>query len=195
MGWPKGWTSMDPISYGTMDEWLIGFKQSSIEVSYDDANKRKAEKVQEVQSSDVSQAIQHGGTGKQRGLLSEEVLQSGLCKQQGRCETADVALEGKEADSRRMSSVWYKRTSPSTSLRREQGKLGGVQFADALHLLPQVSPRYGIQAWFDGSWEVGVPRVADKIANRVDRLRAIGNGQVSVVAARAWIELNLLNRE
>jgi DNA (cytosine-5)-methyltransferase 1 len=37
--------------------------------------------------------------------------------------------------------------------------------------------------------ESGVGRVADGVAHRVDRLKATGNGQVSVVAARAWREL------
>ena len=39
-----------------------------------------------------------------------------------------------------------------------------------------------------GWWEVepDVGRVADGVANRVDRLRAIGNGQVPAVAALAW---------
>jgi len=31
-----------------------------------------------------------------------------------------------------------------------------------------------------------VPRVAKDIVNRIDRLRAIGNGVLPVVAARAW---------
>ena len=39
-----------------------------------------------------------------------------------------------------------------------------------------------------GWWEVepNVGRVADGVASRVDRLRAIGNGQVPAVAAAAW---------
>lgn len=37
--------------------------------------------------------------------------------------------------------------------------------------------------------ESGVGRVADGVAHRVDRLKAAGNGQVSIVAARAWREL------
>lgn len=37
--------------------------------------------------------------------------------------------------------------------------------------------------------ESGVGRVADGVAHRVDRLKATGNGQVSIVAARAWQEL------
>ena len=35
-----------------------------------------------------------------------------------------------------------------------------------------------------------IPRVAVGIENRIDRLRALGNGQVPMAAARAWIELN-----
>lgn len=42
-------------------------------------------------------------------------------------------------------------------------------------------------AWW--SREPGVPGVADGVANRVDRLRALGNGQVPAVVVRAWREL------
>ena len=44
------------------------------------------------------------------------------------------------------------------------------------------------QSW-RGSWwatECGLDRVAYGVANRVDRLKAIGNGQVPAVAALAW---------
>ena len=46
-----------------------------------------------------------------------------------------------------------------------------------------------------GYWPPGpravddIPRMADGPANRVDRLRALGNGQVSAVVVRAWQEL------
>lgn len=46
--------------------------------------------------------------------------------------------------------------------------------------------RHGV---IDGGWwssSSGIPRVAAKVANRVERLRAIGNGQVPAVAALAW---------
>lgn len=54
----------------------------------------------------------------------------------------------------------------------------------------------GSRAWWDadpadedGAFESGMGRVADGVADRVDRLKAIGNGQVPVVAARAFVEL------
>lgn len=47
----------------------------------------------------------------------------------------------------------------------------------------------GAQWGSGGSWyeaEPSMGRVADGVANRVDRLRALGNGQVPAVAALAW---------
>ena len=38
----------------------------------------------------------------------------------------------------------------------------------------------------DGAFESQLGRVADGVAHRVDRLKAIGNGQVPLVAARAF---------
>ena len=48
---------------------------------------------------------------------------------------------------------------------------------------PQVS-----SAWSNPWWktEPGIYRVDDGVANRMDRLKAIGNGQVPAVAALAW---------
>ena len=47
---------------------------------------------------------------------------------------------------------------------------------------------YGKSSW----WEIepNVGRVADGVAARVDRLKAIGNGQVPLCAATAWRILN-----
>lgn len=47
----------------------------------------------------------------------------------------------------------------------------------------------------NGNWALTsqpvLARGEDGVAHRLDRLRAIGNGQVSIVAARAWQELSL----
>ncbi len=49
-----------------------------------------------------------------------------------------------------------------------------------------------------GDWwetEPNVGRVADGVANRVDRLKAVGNGQVPAVAALAWRILGLKQKQ
>lgn len=43
-----------------------------------------------------------------------------------------------------------------------------------------------VEQWRDGTWELGVPRVGTGIKDRVNRLKAIGNGQVPQAAAMAW---------
>jgi DNA (cytosine-5)-methyltransferase 1 len=48
----------------------------------------------------------------------------------------------------------------------------------------RASPPYGSGEWWKVEPDVG--RVADGVAARVDRLKAIGNGQVPAVAATAW---------
>ncbi len=47
-----------------------------------------------------------------------------------------------------------------------------------------------INGWHDGSWEQGIPRVIGGCANRVDRIRLLGNGVVPATAAKAWLTLN-----
>jgi len=50
------------------------------------------------------------------------------------------------------------------------------------------SSSFGRSSWW--SIEPSIPRVADGVAARVDRLKAIGNGQVPLCAATAWRILN-----
>jgi hypothetical protein len=42
-----------------------------------------------------------------------------------------------------------------------------------------------MRGWGEG-WEDGIPRVAIGVPKRVQRLKAIGNGQVPVCMAVAW---------
>ena len=51
---------------------------------------------------------------------------------------------------------------------------------DAFHL------GWAVEAWQDGTWEEGVPRVAVKTPHRVPRLTGLGNGQVPLVVMTAW---------
>ena len=53
-----------------------------------------------------------------------------------------------------------------------------------------VSPPSTGYSWRWWKTEPDVGRVADGVAFRVDRLKALGNGQVPAVAATAWIELH-----
>jgi DNA (cytosine-5)-methyltransferase 1 len=54
--------------------------------------------------------------------------------------------------------------------------------------IPELGNSYGAYGQNDSWWktEPNVGRVVDGLADRVDRLKAIGNGQVPLCAATAW---------
>jgi hypothetical protein len=90
-------------------------------------------------------------------------------------EVTDLALEVEKDEEGELQCVWVETLSPR---RREHG-----------------GQRYGATAWADGSWEVAVPRIAVNVPNRVARLKAIGNGQVSLCAAVAASALFEMTRQ
>jgi DNA (cytosine-5)-methyltransferase 1 len=63
--------------------------------------------------------------------------------------------------------------------------------SDAQGERPDAEPSGETESRTGGWWnaEPAVGRVAHGVADRVERLRALGNGQVPAVAARAWCEL------
>ena len=67
---------------------------------------------------------------------------------------------------------------------KRQQKLYAASFASET----RQHPRGIVEEWRKGWWETepNVGRVADGVAARVDRLKAIGNGQVPLCAATAW---------
>jgi hypothetical protein len=46
------------------------------------------------------------------------------------------------------------------------------------------------EAWKDGSWDNGIPRLSENMDYVSDRLKAIGNGQVPQCMALAWATLS-----
>jgi DNA (cytosine-5)-methyltransferase 1 len=96
------------------------------------------------------------------------------------------STSGDQGEHGKTSSTWQanqlgsgSEVSDSNSAQRERGSLSsGVRPQDADASGP---------GWWGTEPELG--RVAYGVANRVDRLKAIGNGQVPAVAAAAWREL------
>lgn len=87
----------------------------------------------------------------------------------------------KSALPKRDEASWMQENAPHTNSSQLQG--GGI--SSGIH--PEYSYARGPSGWKDQS---RLERVANGVANQMDRLRAIGNGQVPCVAARAWEALS-----
>ena len=97
-----------------------------------------------------------------------------------------LQLEGEEIPKRELRGMPEKGAPSCSSSGRGYNEQQTREHSNSLHSLSQVSPRYGREAWINGSWESGIARVAIGIAHRVDRIKALGNGQVPIVDAAAW---------
>jgi len=71
----------------------------------------------------------------------------------------------------------------NTQDKRDVRRFGGMGTTEIQHD-HRGSQSYGRREWWEAEPDVG--RVADGVAARVDRLKAIGNGQVPLCAATAW---------
>jgi len=94
-------------------------------------------------------------------------------------------LEGQRSDTgkKKVTQSWH--TSPLAHTQNEGDvwRQWCMGFAEQEHHIGGGSTD-GSRKWWEAEPDVG--RVADGVAARVDRLKAIGNGQVPVCAATAW---------
>ena len=86
-------------------------------------------------------------------------------------DNSRVGLE-RETQSKLGNDCWTKDVADSKSIHAQRQHKGSWE------------TQFGRSGWWSVEPELG--RVADGVANRVDRLKAIGNGQVPLVAATAW---------
>jgi DNA (cytosine-5)-methyltransferase 1 len=99
-------------------------------------------------------------------------------------DVADAANDGLGQREQQPQSVEGSRHVADTDLSQREG----VRFANRSDL--EHSDAHASSAWWRcdpaEASESGVGRMANGVAARVDRLKAIGNGQVPAVAALAW---------
>jgi len=185
MGWPQFWTCLDPMNVLSFSKWLRGFRQGEAHA----AKGGKTETVPNMRQNDAAQEVRNapGGLG---GLEEAKVLHSFVCEHKEIFIQVGLAVAGKQISQEELRGLWNKTATSDTPPRRKSQEHKAGELADPVHLVPQIYPSYGRAAWLEGTWEAAIPRVAQKIAHRVDRLKALGNGQVPAVAAAAWRLLN-----
>jgi hypothetical protein len=179
MGWPKCWTSISHCCIFEYNKWLRGFSDVSHE-------KSRTETVRSVWKNDESKKTSQRKAGRCKDIQKTEVLFSLVREHPKVGHEIGLALAGKKVQKSTLRMLWNRIKASGTSFGQRLQELGCFQFADFVHMVSQVYPSYGKEAWQDGTWEFATNRVEVNVKNRVDRLKAIGNGQVPAVAALAW---------
>lgn len=180
MGWPLGMTSLEPIKKEEINGWKVGFTFQCL---------------QDMRKNIQQKTIQREAGGC-NDLYESGALQQNVREQQRNNKASIAFVESEEAQKGEMRGMWIHEESGSSSLRPGSNEQRSEQPSDALQTMPRLLALYRQSPWEADSWEDGVPRVATGVANRMDRLKAIGNGQVPLCAATAWRLLaNILNQE
>lgn len=177
MGWPEDWTSLQPISHVKMLFWLMGM--------CDGTETRRSEVLRVLRIGDAAQEIQRA-IGRHVGVPEAAILLAELCEHANRPDEARVFMACAEAleEEVRGMRICQGATGAPRQPRQDQQRTG--EHSDAMQALSRLLAYHGQTYWQDGRWEDAVPRVAHGVAARVDRLKAIGNGQVPQCAAAAW---------
>ena len=134
---------------------------------------REASNVADTKSEQCNVSDNHTGVSMER----EQVSESGDSSRPGRmADTSSIRLE-EHGHSQTEDVIERGKEVPNTSSERLEGWESSGRESE------EHSSSSGSCWW---STEPNVGRVANGVASRVDRLKAIGNGQVPLVVAQAW---------
>ena len=177
MGWPDEWTCLNPISHVKICFWLMGF--------CDGEENRTTEVLRVLRRGYAAQEVREA-IGRFVGISEAAILLAKLCEHAHRFDEARLFMACAKALEEAMRGVRLCESITSAPHRPKQDLQQTREYPDTMQALSRLLAHYGKTAWKDGSWEDAVPRVANGVAARVDRLKAIGNGQVPLCAATAF---------
>ena len=171
MGWPLDWSLLKPLPKDEFHAWLEGFS---------------GQDLRDMRQSVQSENDAEWPSSRCQTVSGADALQQNMRQQPQGITTKKLSLAGAQASEECMRSVRLHKEIGGPPLRPRPHKQQSIESANPVHSLSQLLARYGKKAWQDGSWENAVPRVITTLPFRVDRLKALGNGQVPRVAAAAW---------
>jgi len=177
MGWPNEMTSLNPISSVKMCFWLMGF--------CDDEKTGRTQVLRVLREGNAAKEIR-AAIGRPVCISEAAFLLHELCEYANRPYEARIFMACAETLEGEMRSVRIHEGITGAPHRPGQGAQRPEKHTDSMQALSRLLAHHGQEAWENGSWEDGIPRVADGMANRSDRIIALGNGQIPRVVATAW---------
>lgn len=177
MGWPKGWSSFERIINIEYAQWFVGGCR--------DQETKRNETVRMLREGNIAEEIWEA-IGGQCDIQEAAFLFSEMCEYEKESDKARIFVESAEALETEMRGLRIHKIASGSSYRPGQFEQCGEKHTDAVQALSRLLAHYGEEAWKDGSWENAVPRITENMAARVDRLAALGNGQVPQSMALAW---------
>jgi hypothetical protein len=173
MGWPVGWSCVCPISGIYYLQWLM--ETNSAEET------RTNEVLRILRVGNVSKELSKK-IGRPVSISQAAILLSILCEYKDRLDQARIFLACAKTLEEEMRSVRPTIPTSGPPCQPDDLRQWCREHSDFMQVMPRLLAHFGKEAWKNGSWENALPRIITGLAHRVDRLRAIGNGQVPEVA-------------
>ena len=151
---------------------------------------RRSEVLRRVWSKNAAQALSWAARGLER-LQKAEILFSFVREYEEGSDEARLLLEGSEASEVFLRGLRRQAEIARPSYRSGHNQQRCAEHPDTLRELSQFLARDGETDWEIHSWEDATPRVALKVPNRVDRLKALGNAvvpQIPELLGNAYLE-------
>ena len=182
MGWPKNWTELRPMNELQYCKWLMGF------VGHAKNEDSRNETLRAVWERVGKKALQRAAGGL-LNIPEAQALLSELRQHPKGVDEAWIQLASAATPEDRVRGLRLRQAIASAPHRPGHNEQQPEEYPDALQALPRFLAYDSKAHWEGDSWEDATPRVAQGVTSRVDRLKAIGNGQVPQCAAEAFKRL------